>query len=76
MNIDIIKEATIEHIENMYALSINYLNKNNNFELKNILKELEFIEDKIRICDDIDSFNKLKNVLDNLLNRIEVLINE
>lgn len=76
MNIDIIKEATIEHIENMYALSINYLNKNNNLELKNILKELEFIEDKIRLCEEVDSFNKLKNVLDNLLNRIEVLINE
>lgn len=76
MNIDIIKEVTIEHIENIYALSINYLNEHNNLELKNILKELEFIEDKIRICDDINSFNKLKNVLDNLLNRIEVLINE
>ena len=73
---DIIKEAIIERIENMYALSINYLNKNNNLELKNILKELELIEDKIRVCDDINSFNKLKNVLDNLLNSIEVLINE
>ena len=76
MNIDIIKEATIEYIENMYALSINYLNKNNNLELKNILKELDFIENKIRICVDINAFNKLKNVLNNLLNRIEVLINE
>ena len=44
--------------------------------LKNILKELDFIENKIRICVDINAFNKLKNVLNNLLNRIEVLINE
>ena len=76
MNIDVTKEATIEYMENMYALATNYLKTTNNLKLKNMLKELEFIEDKVRICNDMNEFDKLKTILDNLLNCIEVLINE
>lgn len=73
---DIIKESTIEYIENIYALSISYLKDNNNMELKNLLKELELIEDKIRLCDDEQILNNYKNILNQLINRIEGIINE
>jgi len=73
---DIIKETTIEYIENIYALSISYLKDNNNMELKNLLKELELIEDKIRLCDDEQILNNYKNILNQLINRIEGIINE
>ena len=76
MNIDIIKETTIEYIENIYAMSINYLKNNNNVELKNLLKELELIEDKIRVCMDIEIINNYKSILRHLINRIEGIINE
>ncbi|MBR6690235.1 MAG: hypothetical protein IKL65_02775 [Bacilli bacterium] len=76
MNIDITKESTIEYIESIYALSISYLKNNTNIELKNLLKELELIEDKIRICDDIEVLNNYKNILNSLIYRIEGIINE
>lgn len=75
MNIDVIKESTIEYIENIYALSINYLKDNNNIELKNLLKELELIEDKIRMCN-VDELDNYKSILNHLINRIEGIINE
>ena len=70
MNIEIIKETTIEYIENIYALSSNYLKENNNVELKNLLKEIELIEDKIKVCDNIETLNNYKGVLNHLINRI------
>lgn len=76
MNIDIIKETTVEYIENIYALSSNYLKYNNNAELKNLLKELELLEDKIKICNDIKLLNNYKNILNPIINRIEGIINE
>ena len=76
MNIDILKETTIEYIENIYALSISYLKNKNNIELKNLLKELEFMEDNIRQCKDLDILDNYKSILDNLINRIEDIINE
>lgn len=76
MNIEIIKETTIEYIENIYALSSNYLKENNNVELKNLLKEIELIEDKIKVCDNIETLNNYKGVLNHLINRIEGIINE
>lgn len=76
MNIDILKETTIEYIENIYALSIGYLKNKNNIELKNLLKELEFIEDKIRLCGDFDILDNYKVILEQLIKRIEDIINE
>ena len=39
-------------------------------------KILELIEDKIRICDDIEVLNNYKNILNSLIYRIEGIINE
>ena len=76
MYLDIKKEASIEYIENTYALATNYLKKNNSLELKYLLSELELIEDKIRICDDIGLLKRYKTILEPLINKIEVIINE
>ena len=76
MNIDIKKEVSIEYIENTYALASNYLKKNNSLELKHLLNELELIEDKIRICNDVEFLKRYKVILKQLINKIEVIINE
>jgi len=76
MNLDIKKEVSIEYIENTYALGINYLKKNNSLELKHLLNELELIEDKIRICNDIEFLKRYKVILEQLINKIEVIVNE
>ena len=76
MSLDIKKEVSIEYIENTYALAVNYLKKNNSLELKYLLSELELIEDKIRICDDIGLLKRYKVDLEPLINKIEVIINE
>jgi len=76
MNLDIKKEVSIEYIENTYALATNYLKKNNSLELKYLLSELELIEDKMRICDDIGLLKRYKTILESLINKIEVIINE
>ena len=76
MNIDIKKEVSIEYIENTYALASNYLKKNNSLELKYLLNELELIEDKIRICNDIEFLKRYKVILEQLINKIEVIVNE
>lgn len=76
MNLDIKKEVSIEYIENTYALASNYLKINNNLELKHLLNELELIEDKIRICNDIDLLKRYKVILEQLIDKIEVIINE
>ena len=57
-------------------ISISYLKNNNNVELKNLLKELELIEDKIRECEDENLLSNYKNILDDLINKIEGIINE
>ncbi len=76
MNIDVIKEMSIEYIENIYAISINYLKNNNNIEIKNLLEELELMEEKIKECRSIDELNNYKNILDDLINKIEGIIHE
>ena len=76
MNLDIKKEVSIEYIENTYALGINYLKKNNSLELKHLLNELELVEDKIRMCDDIEILKRYKVILNQLINKIEVIVNE
>ena len=76
MNLDIKREVSIEYIENTYALGINYLRKNNNLELKHLLSELELIEDKIRMCSDIELLKRYKVILNQLINKIEVIVDE
>ena len=76
MNLDIKKEVSIEYIENTYALASNYLIHNNSLELKHLLSELELIEDKIRMCSDIELLKRYKVILEPLLNKIEVIVNE
>lgn len=70
------KSNIIEYIENIYGLATNYLENKNNIELKNLLKELELIENKIRLCNDIDLLDNYKIFMDQLVNRIEDIINE
>lgn len=76
MNLDIKKEVSIEYIENTYALGANYLKKNNSLELKHLLNELELIEDKIHRCSDIEFLKRYKVILNQLINKIEVIVNE
>ena len=76
MSLDIKKEVSIEYIENTYALGTNYLKKNNNLELKHLLNELELIEDKIRMCSDIELLKNYKVLLEPLIGKIEVIVNE
>ena len=76
MSLDIKKEVSIEYIENTYALASNYLKVNNSLELKHLLNELELIEDKIRICNDIDLLKRYKVILEPLISKIEVIVNE
>lgn len=76
MNLDIKKEVSIEYIENTYALASNYLKHNNSLELKHLLSELELMEDKIRICNDVNLLKGYKVILKQLLNKIEVIVNE
>lgn len=76
MNIDIKKEVSIEYIENTYALASNYLKKNNSLELKHLLNELELIEDKIRMIDNVEMLKRYKVILNQLISKIEVIVNE
>lgn len=76
MDLNIVKEATIEYIENMYALGINYLKNVNNNQLNNLLEELELLEEKIKICNDISILDNYQTLLNHLINKIEVIINE
>ena len=76
MNLNIKKEVSIEYIENTYALATNYLKHNNSLELKHLLSELELIENKIRICNNIELLKRYKVILEPLLNKIEVIVNE
>lgn len=73
MNLEIKKEVSIEYIENIYALAINYLKNNNSLELRYLLDELELIEDKVRVCSDVSRY---KIILNSLIDRIEGIINE
>ena len=76
MSLDIKKEVSIEYIENTYALASNYLKVNNSLELKHLFNELELIEDKIRICNDIELLKRYKVILEPLIGKIEVIVNE
>lgn len=76
MKLDIIKETSIEYCENMYAFGSTHLKLDNNFELKHLLNELTMLEDKIRICTNINKLNNYKVLLGQIVNRIEGIINE
>jgi hypothetical protein len=71
MNLDIVKEVTIEYIENIYVLATNYLKNNNYIYLKNILEELDVLEERVRICSDINVLDNYKTLLNHLGNKIE-----
>ncbi len=70
------KSNIIEYIENIYGLYTSYLKNKNNIKLKNMLKELELIENKIRLCDDIKLLDNYKVILNQLIGKIEDIINE
>ena len=75
MNFDMVKGISVEYCENVYALGINYLKNNNNVELKELLDKLSMLEDNIRKCNDVNELFNYKRVLEQLANRIEVIIN-
>lgn len=75
MNFDMVKGISVEYCENVYALGINYLKNNDNVELKELLDKLSLIEDNIRRCNDVNELFNYKRVLEQLANRIEVIIN-
>lgn len=74
MDIDVIKESIIEYCENIFALGIG--KSDNNLELKNLLNELIYYEDKVRICSEINEVNNYKKIIMYTINRIEGIINE
>ena len=76
MDIGVLKEAIMEYCENIHALAINYLHKNNNPVLENYIHELTMLEDDIRICDNVDILDAYKKLLEVLVNKIEGIINE
>lgn len=76
MNIDILKEASVEYCENIYALAINYLRKNNNVKLDSLVKELVILEEDIRKCENIELLNAYKMLLESLISKIEGIIHE
>ena len=76
MNREIVKAANIEYIENIYALAINSFVRSNNMELKELIDELDVFEDKIRKEENEKKLNNYIIDLNELINRIEVLINE
>lgn len=75
MNFDMVKGISVEYCESVYALGINYLKDNDNVELKELLDRLSLLEDDIRKCDDINILFNHKRVLEQIANRIEVIIN-
>lgn len=75
MDFNVVKEISVECCENMYALAVNYLKENNNIELNELLDKLVELGDNIRICDDINELFNYKKLLDQLVNRIEVIVN-
>ena len=76
MDFNILKETNIENCENMYALSINYLKKHNNQELNNLLIILTGLENEIRKCRELNNLTSCINKLNQVIDRIEGIINE
>jgi len=75
MDFNVVKEISVECCESMYAIGVNYLKENNNIELNELLDKLVELGDNIRICDDINELFNYKKLLDQLVNRIEVIVN-
>lgn len=75
MDFDIVKEVCVEICENTYALGINHLKNRDNNELKLLLDSLVVLNNNIRLCDDINKLFNYKKKLEQLINRIEVIIN-
>ena len=75
MDFDTVKEVCVEYCENMYALVSNYLKSNNNLELVELLEQIENLEDNIRKCIDINKLFDYKKLLEQMMSRIEVIIN-
>ena len=76
MDFNIIKEANLEICESMYGLSINYLKKNENSELDDLLVHVIKIEKEIRLCNNMNALNGYIIQLNKIVARIEVIINE
>lgn len=75
MKMDVIKEVCVEYCKNTYALGITYHNKHNNKELGELLENIVMLESNIRKCNNINDIFKYKHKLENIMNRIEVIIN-
>ena len=75
MNFDMVKGISVEYCEGVYALGINQLKDNDNVELKELLDRLSLLEDDIRKCNDVNILFNHKRVLEQIANRIEVIIN-
>ena len=76
MDLDILKESIIEYCENIFALGIGYIRKNADKEVNRLLKKIELLEDEIRYCDNIESLNSLKKIIENIGNELEAKFNE
>lgn len=70
------KGSIIEYIENIYGLASNYLMSNNNLELRKLLNNLELLEDKIKLCNDIDKLKNYNILVNDLISKIEGFVNE
>lgn len=75
MDFDVVKEVCVEFCENTYALGVNYLIDHEDNELKTLLHSLIILNDHIRTCEDINKLFNYKKKLEQLVNRIEVIIN-
>lgn len=76
MDLNILKESNIEYCENMYALSMTYLRERDNSLLRELLSNMDKIENAIRVCDSIDELKRYIDTLEVIFDKIEVIINE
>ncbi len=81
VDINLIKESICEYIEEMYAICISYMKKNNidykltgNDVLTNKLKELEVLKDEVILCNNYDEIIVLKIKIETLSKEIRGII--
>lgn len=81
VDINLIKESICEYTEEMYAICISYMKKNNidykltgNDVLTNMLKELEVLKDKVILCNNYDEIIVLKIKIETLSKEIRGII--
>ena len=70
------KASIIEFIENLYGLATNFLITSKNYKLEQIIKELEFLENQYEFCENIKEQRLYEILLEDIYNKIEVIINE